>query len=258
MPYELIKVTELHNGQVAEIRLSRPPANIVSAAMMKEISAALDAAQHDPHKKLIILAGEGKHFSFGASVEEHKPEQVSKMLPQFHVFIGKIINSDVPTLAKVSGLCLGGGFEVAMACTFLFAGDKAKFAVPEIQLGVFPPVASALLPLKVGDVMSSQIILSGEQWSAGDLHKHGLINAVTETEALDQAVENFIKGSLLKKSARALRLGHRAARMVLADTYAQYIGRLEALYLQDLMATKDAVEGITSFLEKREPQWVDA
>jgi len=258
MSYELIRVTELHDGQVAEIKLSSPPANIVSAAMMKEISLALDAIQEDPRKKLIILAGEGKHFSFGASVEEHKPELVSKMLPEFHRFIGRIINSAVPTLAKVSGLCLGGGFEVAMACTFLFAGDKARFAVPEIQLGVFPPVASALLPLKVGDVISSQLILSGEQRLAGELQKYGLINAVAATEALDQTVEDFIKESLLKKSASALRLGHKASRMVLADVYAKYIGALETLYLQDLMATKDAVEGIMSFLEKREPKWADA
>lgn len=255
MNHELIKVEGKYGGEATEIILGPAPANILSAKMMNEISAQLKEEQKNIHKKLIIFSGEGKHFSFGASVEEHKPEQVGDMLPQFHQFIGEILNCPIPTLAKVSGMCLGGSFEFILACNLIFADEKAKFAVPEIQLAVFPPVASILLPLKIGEAISSQAILTGEQLTAEVLHDHGLVNDVSESGKLDEVVSSFFEKQIQPKSASSLRFANRAGRMLLSKLYQEYIGKLEALYLEDLMATKDATEGILSFLEKRKPQW---
>ncbi len=255
MDYELIKVEERFGGEGTEIIIGHAPANILSAKMMTEISSQLKEEQKNPHKKLLIFSGEGKHFSFGASVEEHKPDQVGEMLPQFHQFIGEVLSCPIPTLAKVSGMCLGGAFELVMACNVLFADEKARFAVPEIQLAVFPPVASILLPLKIGEAISSQIILSGDQFPAELLHRYGLVNEVSESGKLDEAVSRFFEKQLQPKSASSLRIANKAGRMLLSTLYREYIGKLESLYLKDLMSTKDATEGILSFLEKRKPQW---
>ena len=257
MAYELIKVEEKYNGAVTEITLGPPPANILSAKMMEEISAQLVEDEKNQHKKLIIFTGEGKHFCFGASVEEHKPEFVNGMLPGFHTFIGSIINCKVPTLAKVSGLCLGGGFELVLACTFIFADESAKFAVPEIQLAVFPPVASILLPAKGCDLLGAQMVLTGNQVKAGKLYEQGLVNEVVEKEQLDNTVNTFLEKQILPKSASSIQIAHKGSRMFLSQQYENSIGKLEKLYLEDLMSTKDAVEGINAFLEKRVPKWLD-
>ena len=255
MEYKCIKIEEKWGGEVTEIVLGPAPANIVSAQMMQEITAQLDKDEKNSAKKLIIISGEGKHFSFGASVEEHKPELVNGMLPSFHKMIGRIINCNIPTLAKVSGLCLGGGFEVALACTFVFTDETAKFGVPEIQLAVFPPVAAVLLPFKCGDVFSSQIILSGGNFTGKQLLSRGLVNDVVEPGKLTEVVENFFRNDLQPRSASSLRMAKKAAAMVLSRTYGEFIGSLESLYLKDLMSTEDAKEGIMAFLEKRKPAW---
>ncbi len=257
MSYELIQVKETHDGAVTEIILGPGPANILSAQMMREISTQLKEDEKNHHKKLIVFASEGKHFSFGASVEEHKPGQVNDMLPAFHNFIEEIITCNIPTLAKVSGLCLGGAFELVLACTFVYTDETAKFGVPEIQLGVLPPVASLLLPLKCGEVFSSRIVLTGEQFSVQHLLNHGLVNEVVEKNQLDEVVSNFFEKQFLPKSASSIRIAHKGCRMVIAEQYKNLIGRLESLYLEDLMDTADAVEGINSFLEKRPPEWKD-
>jgi cyclohexa-1,5-dienecarbonyl-CoA hydratase len=255
MGYKLITVTETYDGQVTEVALGPPPANILAADMMQEISALLKEEAKKPGKKLIVFSGEGKHFSFGASVEEHKPGRVDEMLPAFHRFIGDVLNSPVPTMAKVSGVCLGGAFEFVLACTFVFADGSARFGVPEIQLGVFPPVAAVLLPCLTTAQFAAQAILTGDSFSAEDLYCRSLITHVAKEEGLDEAISIFFGKQLQPKSASSLRIAHQAARTVTAQQYKKFIGDLEKLYLKDLMATEDAVEGIASFLEKRKPEW---
>ncbi|MBW1852701.1 MAG: enoyl-CoA hydratase/isomerase family protein, partial [Deltaproteobacteria bacterium] len=221
MNYDCLKIQEKYDGQVTEILMGPPPANIVSLKLMEEVLDCLKELKENPNKKLITFSGEGKRFSFGASVEEHLPGVVNDMIPKFHHFIGEILACEIPTLAKVSGLCLGGGFEMALACTFLFANENAKFAIPEIQLGVFPPVASVLLPFKGGDVFSSEMILTGETFGAHKLLERGILNTVEEEGALDTSISTFIEKMILPKSASSLRLACRAARMTLLSTYKQ-------------------------------------
>lgn len=257
MGFDLIKVEEKKDGQITEITLGPAPANILSAKMMSEISTQLKNDERNPHKKLIIFSGEGKHFCFGASVEEHTAAQVTDMLPQFHSFIGNILHCPIPTLAKVTGLCLGGGFEMILACNFVFTDETAKFAVPEIQLAVFPPVAAILLPFRCGDVVTSQIVLTGEQSKAEELVQFGLVNHVCSQGKLDDVVNDFFQQQLHPKSASSLRMANKASRMSVCEHFDTLIPKLERLYLKDLMSTKDANEGIQSFLEKRSPQWKD-
>ncbi|MHC5066503.1 MAG: enoyl-CoA hydratase/isomerase family protein, partial [Planctomycetota bacterium] len=171
--------------------------------------------------------------------------------------IRKLLDCGVPTLAKVSGACLGGGFEIAMACSMLICDEKAKFAVPEIQLGVFPPPACLLLPFKIGASAANEMILTGRQFSATELQRLGMANRVTATEDLDTVVEEFIQKQILPKSASSLRYACDAARRSILQHYHTHIGDLEDLYLLKLMGTDDAREGIQAFLEKRAPVWTE-
>jgi cyclohexa-1,5-dienecarbonyl-CoA hydratase len=230
-------------------------------ACCEELEAELrrldPGSEGNANRKLIIISGEGKHFSFGASVEEHKADSVADMLPGLHRLIKNVLHYPVPTLAKVTGQCLGGGYELVLACSMIFCSEDAKLGVPEIMLGVFPPAASVLLPCKTGDSIACQMVLTGESFSAGDLHRLGVVNAVSEKGALDGLVDEFVKKQILPKSASSIRIANGAARVSIREYWDSHIEACEKLYLDQLMATNDAVEGIEAFLEKRPAKWVD-
>ena len=256
MEHQCITVREHHDGQVREIVIGPPPGNIVSMALGEELAVELWKLEN-AKCKLVILSGEGKHFSFGASVEEHRANRVDDMIPRFHQVMRALLGCDVPTMAKVSGMCLGGGLELALACGMIFCDERAKLGVPEIKLGVFPPAASVLLPCKVGDGSASEMIVTGAAYGAEDALRMGLVNVVARDEPLDSVVEAFIKEHILPKSASSLRFAFRAAREATRRHWDAHIAAAEALYLRELMSTADATEGIEAFLEKREPNWSD-
>ena len=262
VPNQLVSVRETHGGAVRELILGGSKGNIVTEALVAELRArigeATDGAGAGRGLKLLVIRGDGPHFSYGASVEEHLPGAVERMLPAFHALIGEMLHCDVPTLARVSGLCLGGGFEVALACAMIWCDDTAKFGVPEITLGVFPPVASALLPAKTADAVAADMILTGRPVSAAEAHRTGIVNTVVPAGTLDTALDDFIKMAILPRSASSLRFACAAARMRLRRRYTDDIAALESLYLGKLMSTHDAAEGIRAFLAKRTPEWKDA
>ncbi|MCF6196523.1 MAG: enoyl-CoA hydratase/isomerase family protein [Emcibacter sp.] len=255
MSYQTLDIEEKYSGQIAVITLNDPPANILTAAMMAEIQTFLKDDASNQDRKMLIFKGAGDHFCFGASVEEHTAEQVDNMLPGFHVMIGDILAHPVPTLAQVSGFCLGGGFELAIACGLIFAGEKSKYAVPEIQLGVFPPVAAALLPFLANGVTASHMLLTGAKLSAEQMKDCGIINEVVPAAELDQFVADYIEKNILPRSASSLRFANRAVRMSVNSLYRQHICDLERLYLDELMKSHDANEGINAFLAKKTPEW---
>ncbi|MBK7205599.1 MAG: enoyl-CoA hydratase/isomerase family protein [Thermomonas sp.] len=170
-----LALNEHHDGQVLEVALHAPKANILDAAMMAELRAVLAAERAPSKRKAIVLGGSGAHFCYGASVPEHQASQVGAMLPQFHALIDDLLSHPLPVLARVSGFCLGGGFELALACSLMFADDTARFAVPEIQLGVFPPVAAVLLPQLGAGALGTRMVLSGETVDAAELDRRGLL-----------------------------------------------------------------------------------
>ncbi|MBL4613112.1 MAG: enoyl-CoA hydratase/isomerase family protein [Emcibacter sp.] len=255
MTYQTLLITEKYDGQVVEVILNDAPANILTAAMMAEIRSFLKDDLNNKNRKLVIFKGAGDHFCFGASVEEHTKDRVNDMLPGFHLMVGDILAHPVPTLAIVSGLCLGGGFELAIACGLIFAEEQSKYAVPEIQLGVFPPVAAALLPSLGNGVMASHMLLTGAKMTAPEMLASGIVNQVIPKQDLDQQVDSYIEKNILPRSANSLRFANRAVRMSINSIYRQHICDLERLYLDELMESHDANEGISSFLAKRPPNW---
>jgi cyclohexa-1,5-dienecarbonyl-CoA hydratase len=241
----------------AAFRLFHPKGNIVTAEMIGALTQALDTLAQHPHVKLVTIEGDGEDFSFGASIPEHAPGEIDRVLPEAHALIYALLDFPAPTAALVRGRCLGGGFELALACDFIFAERSAVFGLPEITLGVFPPTASALLPPRVGTARATSAILTGKSIPAADWLEAGLIEVVVADGTLDAAVDRWFETHLRDKSAAALRHATAAARLALQQHVRAVLPELEQLYLKDLMKTEDAAEGIAAFLGKRAPRWTD-
>jgi cyclohexa-1,5-dienecarbonyl-CoA hydratase len=244
-----------NDGQVARVALATPKANIVDQTMMDALAGAFEDLRNRPQLKVMILTGEGPHFSFGASVQEHLPEQVRAMLPRFSRLLGQLLELPAVTLAAVRGQCLGGGFELALACDLVVAEDGAQFACPEIKLAVFPPAAAILLPARIGASRAAELILTGAAWSAAQAAAAGLIVQTAPQGQLEATVETWIRDHFMARSPVALRYGVRAARLPLRRAMREDLPQLERIYLDELMAEPDAVEGLRAFIEKREPNW---
>ncbi len=243
-------------GRVLRLRLARPKANIVDAAMIAALDAALAGHADDRALSAVILDAEGPHFSFGASVEEHLPDQCAAMLGELHALIRRMLDYPVPILVAVQGQCLGGGLEVAMAGSLIFAAPDAQLGQPEIRIGVFAPAASCILPERVGQAVAEEMLYSGRSLGAEEARTAGLVQLVADDTA--QAASDWVATHLLPKSAAALRQAVRAARADFAARMAARLDAVERQYLDDLMSTKDAVEGLNAFLARREAKWEHA
>ena len=253
---EKIKVEYTHNNSVARIILDDGKGNVLDSIMMGNLLELLNSFTEKNDLKLITFEGSGKHFSFGASVEEHTKENVPKMLREFHQLFYTITDLAIPTLAKISGQCLGGGLELALVCNFLFAEKSANLGQPEILLGVLPPPASVILPLKIGNAKAEELIITGKAISAEEGKAMGLINEVFEDkDALEKELDEWIKKNIINKSASSLRYVVRASRTTLNHLLRKMLPAVEEMYIKGLMETDDANEGINSFLEKRKPNW---
>lgn len=253
---EKIKLSYTHENTVANILLNDGKGNVIDNIMMLEILDCLQEIGAKKDVKIIVFEGEGKHFSFGASVEEHTQELAETMLKTFHKIFMRIVDLQIPTLAKISGQCLGGGLELALICDFMFADETAKMGQPEIVLGVFPPPASIILPEKIGLARAEELLLTGRSMDAKEGLQIGLLNHVfVDRAALDAGVEEWIEKYIVPKSATSLKFGVRAARIKFNHVIGNFLPQLEYMYLRQLMNTKDANEGINSFIEKRSPVW---
>jgi cyclohexa-1,5-dienecarbonyl-CoA hydratase len=241
----------------AAFRLFHPKGNIVTAAMVSALSQALDSLAQSPHLKLITIEGAGPDFSFGASIPEHAQDEIARVLPEMHALIYALLDFPAVTAAMARGRCLGGGFELALACDFIFAERTAVFGLPEIALGVFPPAASALLPPRIGTARATSAILTGAARPAAEWASAGLIERVSEPGAIAADVDRWFDEHLRGRSAAALRHATAAARLSLRHHVQAVLPELERLYLGDLMRTEDAAEGIAAFLARRAPQWTD-
>ena len=251
-----IKVEYLYEDAVAKVILDDGKANILDAIMMGEITEFLISLKNKKDIKLITFEGAGNNFSYGASVAEHTKDKAAEMLEGFHKMFFALIDLHIPTLAKLSGQCLGGGFELPLACNFIFADKTAKIGQPEILLGVFAPPASVMLPLKIGNVKAEELLITGKIISADEAKSIGLLNEVFEDKAsMDASTDEWIRKNILGKSASALRFAVRAARASFDFFMLKQLPEFHKMYVEEMMQTHDGNEGINAFLEKRKPIW---
>jgi cyclohexa-1,5-dienecarbonyl-CoA hydratase len=256
MNFQKIRLEFSHAESVANITLAAPKANVLDRAMIADLEAAFSqCAGH--HLNAIVLGAAGPHFSFGASVQEHLPEYIAGTLSALHRLLRSVADAPAPVIAAVRGQCLGGGFELVLACDLIFAEESAQFACPEIKLGVFAPAASALLPARIGQAAAARLLLTGDSLTAAQAADLGLAARVVASN-LEDAVEHWLETDFLPRSPSSLGFACRASRLGMRRALDQDLPQLESLYLRELMSTPDAVEGIRAFLDKRAPQWARA
>ncbi len=248
-----LKVWREHGGALLRLRLNRPKANIVDAEMIAALQSALDAHASDRALRGVLLDAEGTHFSFGASVEEHLAERCAQMLASLHALVSTMVEYPVPILVAVQGQCLGGGLEVALAGGLIFARPDAQFGQPEMKLGVFAPAASVLLPYRVNQIDAEDLLFSGRSVDGEQAHAMRLVHALGADPQADAMA--YFEQHLLPRSGAALRCAVTAARAPMRADVRRRLAEVEALYLETLMKTRDANEGLAAFLAKRSPTW---
>lgn len=248
--------TRIDGSGIGTLVMSHPPLNILTQALLAEMRQGLARLAKDRSLRVLLLCAEGKHFSAGADVGEHLPPRVEALIPEFLETIRAIAEFPVPVIAVVHGRCLGGGFEVAMAADWIFAGESASFGQPEIRLGVMAPGACALLPSRCAAGVAAEILFTGDALCAGRALAAGLVHRMApDAQILEDALA--MAGRVARHSAAAVRATKRALRAGHASVAAA-LDNAGTIYLTELMPSRDAQEGLRAFLEKRTPEWTHA
>jgi cyclohexa-1,5-dienecarbonyl-CoA hydratase len=230
--------------RVAHVWLAAPKANILDFTMVSQLDDIFEQLQTLKSLRAIVIEGEGPNFSYGASVEEHLPDHIEGALGLLSGLLRRMAAVPAPTVAAVRGLCLGGGLEVALACDLIVAEENAQLGVPEIKLGVFPPAASALLPVRIGAAAAASMILTGQTWTAAQALQRGLVAHIG-------SASDFVAEHLLPRSPTALRYAARAVRASVVRALHEDLPKLDRMYVDELMEEPNADAGIRAFLEKK-------
>jgi cyclohexa-1,5-dienecarbonyl-CoA hydratase len=251
---DLVRVTPLDQGALWRVTFGASKGNIIDGAMMAALNRTFLDAAAAPGLKAVCLEGAGSHFSFGASVREHLPDEVRDMLEGLRRLVLHMLDSHVVLIAAVRGQCLGGGLELASVCHRIVASAEARLGQPEITLGVFAPLASVVLPHRIGRPRAEDLCLTGRIVTAAEARDMGLVDDIAAGDPSDAAIA-WARAAFTGRSASSLRLAVKAIRAPLTAAVREQLPALEALYLEELMATHDAAEGLRAFLEKRPPAW---
>lgn len=239
---------------VARITLARPKHNVFNIEMIDELNLLLEELSADEDLKCVVLLGDGPSWCAGVEVGDHKPEMVDGMIASFNRIFELLEKLDVPTIAAVHGICLGGGMEVAIACDTVIASERAKFGQPEIKLGFIPPYAVVRLPELVGPAKTIEICCSGKTYSAEQARQIGFVGHVVPEEGFTEAVEKMIR-EIAYCSPLIIRLNKRAVKKCLGLDFQSAVEVSTDYFLNTMMKTEDTLEGIASFEEKRKPVW---
>jgi cyclohexa-1,5-dienecarbonyl-CoA hydratase len=242
---------------IGRLVLDDPPLNILTRAVMAELRERLAALALRNDLRALIVSARGRHFSAGASVEEHLPGVVETMIPEFMETVSALHRFPAPVVVAVQGRCLGGALELALAGDLVLAGESAVLGVPEIQLGVFPPAACVQLPRRVGPALAAELVFTGASLDARAALEAGLVRGVVPDDRLE-AEARTLAGSIARHSAATLRAAKRALRAASetpGGSFTAAMDEVARIYLDELMETADAPEGLRSFVEKRQPRW---
>ncbi|HXU09275.1 MAG TPA: enoyl-CoA hydratase/isomerase family protein [Blastocatellia bacterium] len=242
--------------RVARIAFSRPPLNILTIAMMKEIVDAINRASQTQDCCAIVFSSSQHNgaFSAGVSIEEHRSETVFQMLEGFHSIFRTLNTISKPVIAVVGGAALGGGCELAAFADIVIASTAARFGQPEIKVGIFPPAAAVILPRVIGTKRAREMVLTGELLTAETAQSLGLVNHVVPESALASKCEELLN-SFRQMSVPGLEMARRAMVQTWGLGFNEALKRSEDIYLNELMSFRDPQEGIEAFIAKRPPRW---
>ena len=253
----LVEVVPARGGAWRRVVLGGGRGNLLSMDLVRALGQQLHALESEPGIKWLTIEGSGGEFSYGARIQEHLPEMMATVLPETHRIIKQLLAFPAPSAALVEGRCLGGAFEVALACDDILATDHATFGLPEIRLGAFPPAAAALLPLRVGASRATRAIVTGQTREAAYWHDAGLLSMVAPQASLLDAAAAWFDANIAPHSAAALSHAVAAARLTVRAQAEPALDQAERDYLGGLIKTADAAEGVNAWLEKRSPKWTD-
>jgi cyclohexa-1,5-dienecarbonyl-CoA hydratase len=245
--------TAIEEG-VATLTLDHPPLNILTRPVLAGMVTALGGLVADPAVRAVRLTAAGKHFSAGADVGEHLPPQHEQLIPEFAEAIAALAEFPLPVIAAVRGRCLGGGFELAQAADLVVAGEGATFGQPEILLGVTAPAACVLLPRRASYAFAAEVLFSGDPVPAARAMAAGAVHAVVPDDRVEDEALALAK-RCARHSAVALRETKRALRESAGRPLAEALRHAAGAYVNDLMRSEDAVEGLRAFVEKRPAVW---
>lgn len=237
---------------ILRVTLNNPPLNVIDLEMMGELLATLEQAETIPEVSTVVFAGSERAFSSGVDIAAHTPDNVRNMLTAFHGVIKAVAATKKLTIASVCRHCLGGGAELALLCDVVYATPDSVWGFPEIKLACFPPVASVALASIVGQKLAAEMVLTGRTITGEEALAAGLVNGVAEDP------ESLVAECI----ARVTQLSPAALAMAKKSFYAwdsihfdKGLARAEQVYLDELMQTADAHEGIKAYTERRRPQW---
>lgn len=239
----------------AILTINRPPMNILNIATMEEMNDAITSLIDNKEIKVLILTSSGeKAFSAGVDVTEHTEEKVEEMLRVFHDVFRNLSKLNQVTVAAVKGFTLGGGCEVAIFCDMIFAAENLKIGQPEIKLAAIPPIALLVMPRLIGLKKASELLFTGKIIDAAEAERIGLVNKTAPLDAFDAELTNFIQ-PLTELSLIGLKFSKKGIQLGLETSFPEGLEKIEKMYLEDLMVSEDAHEGLKAFMEKRKPTW---
>ncbi len=258
MAEEIIRsyVLVRREARVGIVQLNRPEArNALNAELMEELLTALQAFDADDAIGCLVITGSEKSFAAGADIKQMAQASVVEMIDS--PFIGywdKLARITKPVIAAVSGWCLGGGCELAMACDFILAAESAVFGQPEINLGIIPGAGGTQrLTRAVGKAVAMDMVLTGRRLTAQEALRFGLVARLLSNENFEAAALS-IAGEIAAKSPIALRIAKEAVNHAFELPLAEGV-HLERRLFNLLFATEDQKEGMAAFVEKRAPVW---
>src|SRR5579863_3558152 len=250
--FEFVKLRV--DGGVARMTLSRPEHNLLNEAFLRELSDGITFAGERPDVKIIVLDSACKVFCGGIDIGEYTSERVFQMLDAFHAAFSGMLEIGKPVICVVNGPAIGGGAELAAFGDLVIATPKARFAQPEISIGVFPPLASTILPFLVGPKRALEIILTGEAITAERALDLGLINRLIPEAKLEQTVSEVID-RITAHSGPVLTMAKKAILGGMGLSLRDGLKNSMNIFLNELYRLEDSQEGLRALVEKRKPNW---
>lgn len=250
--FQSVKLTIDKN--VARITLARPEHNLLNEGMLREIADAILTAGETEAAKLIVMDSACKVFSGGIDIGEYTAERVFQMLDAFHSAFSAMLDVGKPVVCVVNGPAIGGGTELALFGDLVVATPKARFAQPEITIGVFPPLASTILPYLVGPKVALEIILTGEPVTAERALELGLINRLVPEADLEKTVNDLVS-RITTHSGPVLSMAKKAILGGMGLSLRDGLKQSMDIFLNQLYKLEDSQEGLRALVEKRKPNW---
>ena len=242
------------SGEVARLTLNRPEHNLLNERMLAELASGIKSLAERRDVKLIVMDSATKAFSGGIEIGEYTQRRVFQLLDAFHGAFSAMLDTSKPVLVVVNGPAFGGGAELAALGDLVIATPKARFAQPEIKLGVFPPLAAAILPNILGPKRALESVLTGETMTAERAKELGMVNWVVSENELPKKVEDVIT-RVTAQSGAVLTMAKKAILGSLGLPLRDGVRNSMKIFLNELADLEDSQEGLRALVEKRAPQW---